>query len=176
LAALFPDRVLGYIRGEQHLVHYNPALSSQNDLFREAPYNGVMDDPQRLAVTAYMWLTAKQMPDERATLERLAQELAYEGIKKAVPRYYGASTFRQEWLDRRGRLMSSWKCPIVILQGHDSPTQPREWFDLEEIRELVPQAKVLNVKFIPGGHFWPLESPEETTTAIREALEAFSRE
>lgn len=168
--------MLGYIRGEQHLVHYNPALSSQNDLFRDAPYNGVMDNPQRLAVSAYMWLTTREIPDERETLERLSQELGYEGINRAVPRYYGASTFRQEWLDRRRRLMGLWRCPIVILQGHDSPTQPREWFQLEEIRELVPDANVLDVKFVPGGHFWPLESPDETTEAIREALGAFGRQ
>ncbi|RTE84674.1 hypothetical protein BHE90_000786 [Fusarium euwallaceae] len=172
IAALLPDRVLGYIRGEQHLIHYNPALSSQHALFLHAPYNGIMEDPQRLALTAYMWFTAQDIPDESSTLKRVAQELAYEGVSKAVPRYYGASTFHQEWLDRRRRLMGQWKSPIVIMQGYDSPTQPREWFILEEIQALVPQAKVLEVKFIPGGHFWPLESPEETTATLREALKA----
>ncbi|KAF4469511.1 Haloalkane dehalogenase [Fusarium albosuccineum] len=170
IAALYPDRVVGYIRGEQHLIHYNPALSTQHALFLNAPYNGIMSDPQRLAVTSYKWLTVRQVPDEAETLQRVAQELAYEGVDKAVPRYYGANTFHQEWLDRRKRLMASWRSPIVILQGYDSPTQPREWFDLEEIRGLVPNAKVLDVKFIPGGHFWPLESPAETTAAFREAL------
>ena len=164
--------MLGYVRGEQHLIHYNPALSSQHALFLHAPYNGIMEDAQRLALTAYMWFTAREIPDGAVTLQRVAQELAYEGISKAVPRYYGASTFHQEWLDRRRRLMWKWQCPIVIMQGHDSPTQPREWFNLEEIQGLVPLAKVLEVKFIPGGHFWPLESPTETTAALREALKA----
>ncbi|KAM5343596.1 hypothetical protein ACJ41O_012133 [Fusarium nematophilum] len=175
IAALFPNRVLGYVRGEQHLVHYNPGLSSQHAMFLTAPYNGIMSDPQKLVLTAYMWFAAKPIPQELETLRRVAQELAYEGVDKAVPRYYGASTFHQEWLDRRRRLMARWQCPVVILQGYDSPTQPREWFRLEEIQGFIPHAQVLDVRFISGGHFWPLESPEETTTALRNALGALAK-
>ncbi|KAF4948808.1 hypothetical protein FGADI_9365 [Fusarium gaditjirri] len=174
IAALFPGRVLGYVRGEQHLIHYNPALSSQHDMFLNAPYNGIMDNPQKLALWAYMWFSARQIPNEAPMLKRVAQELAYDGVSKAVPRYYNSSTFHAEWLDRRRRLMGKWTSPIVILQGYDSPTQPREWFNLEEIRKFVPRAQVLDVKFVPGGHFWPVESPEETTETIREALKALA--
>ncbi|KAJ4243478.1 hypothetical protein NW762_014809 [Fusarium torreyae] len=174
IAALFPDCVLGYVRGEQHLIHYNPALSSQHEMFVNAPYNGIMDNPQRLAIWAYTWFSVRDIPDEVSTLKRIGQELAYDGVNKAVPRYYSSSTFYSEWLDRRRRLMGLWTSPIVILQGYDSPTQPREWFELEEIRKLIPRAKVLDVKFVPGGHFWPVESPKETTDTIRESLKALA--
>jgi hypothetical protein len=40
------------------------------------------------------------------------------------------------------------------MQGYESRTQPRELY--EKVRE-----------YMPGGHFWMLESPKEMTEAIR---------
>lgn len=54
------------------------------------------------------------------------------------------------------------------MQGFDSPTQPREFY--EKAREYIPNAKNVDVKYMPGGHFWTLESPRETTEAIQSLL------
>ena len=48
---------------------------------------------------------------------------------------------------------------------YDSPSQPREFF--EDVEQYIPNARVVQLKFIPGGHFWPLESPSEATEGIR---------
>lgn len=56
----------------------------------------------------------------------------------------------------------------MIMQGYDSPTQPREFY--EEARDYIPNAKDVEVKYMPGGHFWTLESPVQTTEAIQELL------
>lgn len=166
IAANHPESVLRYGRGEQHLFHFNPALAPQGDLFMDAPYNGIMDDPKRLVLWGYTWLTMRPIPDKE--MERVIQEFSYPGITKAVPRYFNSSSFRQEWLARRDRLLAAWKCPVMILQGYESKTQPREFY--EDAKICIPNAKSVEVRYIPGGHFWSKESPDETTEAIRELL------
>ena len=56
----------------------------------------------------------------------------------------------------------------MLLQGYDSPSQPREFF--QDVEQYIPNAKAVKVKFIPGGHFWPLESPKEAIEGIRAML------
>ena len=167
IAANHPESVLRYARGEQHLYHFNPALAPQGDFFKDAPWTGVMEDPRRFAIWVYTWIT--KLPIADAEMERVIQEFSYPGIVRAVPRYFNSSTFRQEWLARRNRLLAAWKCPVMIMQGYESKSQPREFY--EKAREYIPNAKEVGVRYIPGGHFWTLESPEETTAAIRELLE-----
>lgn len=166
IAANHPESVLRYGRGEQHLHHFNPVLAPQEDLFRDAPWTGLMEDPKRFAVWVYTWITILPISDE--VMSRVIQEYSYSGIARAVPRYFNSSTFRQEWLTRRRRLLKAWTCPVVIMQGHASKTQPREFY--ERAREYIPHAKDVAVRYMPGGHFWTLESPEETTEAIRHLL------
>lgn len=163
LAANHPDAVLRYARGEQHLYHYNPALSPQGELFMNAAYNGILDNAAQLLVWAHASICVRPIPD--AIVERMIQEFSYPDINKAVPRYFNSSSFRQEWLQRRERLLSAWKCPVLILQGFDSKTQPREFYE-NITQEHMPNAKSVKVQLIPGGHFWSLESPEDTTAAL----------
>lgn len=163
LAANHPENVLGYARTEQHLYHFNPVLAPQFELFRDAAYNRSLDDAKRVVCMAYTSLVRIPVPTEE--LVRIVQEFSYPGISKAVPRYYNTCTPLQEWYERRRRLMSAWKCPVMLLQGYDSPSQPREFF--EGVEQYIPHARVVRLKFIPGGHFWPLESPNEATEAIR---------
>ena len=167
IAANHPESVLRYARGEQHLYHFNPALAPQGDLFKDAPYTGMMEDPKRFTIWVYTWITMLPIPDPE--MERVIQEYSYAGITRAVPRYFNSSTFRQEWLARRTRLLAAWKCPVMIMQGYESKSQPREFY--ENARDYIPNAKSVGVRYIPGGHFWTLESPSETTQAIRELLE-----
>jgi len=163
IAANHPEAVLRYARGEQHLYNFNPLLAPQGDIFMNAPWTGIMEDPKFFVVWVYTWITKIPIPDHE--MRRLIQEFSYPGITRAVPRYFNSSSFRQEWLARRNRLLNAWKCPVVIMQGYDSKTQPREFY--EKAREYIPNAKDVQVRYMPGGHFWTLESPKETTDAIR---------
>lgn len=166
IVAKQPESVLRYGRGEQHLYHFNPVLAPQGDLFMESPWTGLMEDPTRFVVWVYTWIAKLPIPEAEFT--RVIQEYSYPGIVRAVPRYFNSSTFRAEWLDRRNRLLQAWKCPVMIMQGYESRTQPREFY--EDAKRFIPNAKDVLIRYMPGGHFWTMESPNETTEAIMELL------
>ncbi|KPI37042.1 Haloalkane dehalogenase [Cyphellophora attinorum] len=169
LVAKHPESVLRYGRGEQHLYHFHPSLAPQGDLFRDAPYSGMFLDPVKFVTFCYTWITLRPVPD--AEMERTIQEWAFEGTAKAVPRYFNSSTFRQEWIARRspGGLLERWKCPVLIMQGKESKTQPWEWY--VDARKYIPNAKDVKVRFIEEAcHYWPTEQPELTTKAVEELL------
>jgi pimeloyl-ACP methyl ester carboxylesterase len=84
-------------------------------------------------------------------------------------RYFNSSTFRKEWIDRRVRPLNAWTCPILILQGYHSRTQPREWY--ENPRQFIPNARDVRVRFIDAGHFWPIENAQETIEFVRDFLD-----
>ncbi len=167
IAAKHPDRVLRYGRGEQHLFHFNPVLAPQDELFASAPWSGLMNDPKRFAIWVYTFVANLPIPE--ADMRRVIQEFMYPDITRALPRYFLSSTFRKEWIQRRRSLLPAWTSPVTILQGAESRSQPREFY--EDAREYIPNAKSVDVEFIPGGHFWTLESPTETTAAIAGMLE-----
>lgn len=167
ITARHPERVLRYGRGEQHLYHLNPTLGPQDLLFSDAPWSGLMNDPKRFVVWVYTFVA--NLPIDDGDMRRTIQEFCYPGVTKAVPRYFLSSTFRKEWIDRRTNLLDAWRCPVTILQGEDSRSQPREFYTAS--RDYIPNAKSVNVRLIPGGHFWTLESPRETTAAIEELLQ-----
>ncbi|GAA3311171.1 alpha/beta fold hydrolase [Streptomyces cinereospinus] len=166
IAADHSDRVLRYGRGEQHLYHFNPVLAPQADLFAEAPFTGLMNDPVEFTVFVYTWIATHDLPDDE--MRRVIQEYSYPGINRAVPRYFNSSTFRQEWIERRLRLIPAWTCPVMILEGYDSKTQPREFY--EHARDYIPNAKDVAVRYIQAGHFWSMERPDEVTALLRELL------
>lgn len=166
IAANHPESVLRYARGEQHLYHFNPKLAPQEEIFMNAPWTGVMEDPKRFVLWVYTWITKRPIPD--AEMARLIQEFSFPGIVRAAPRYFNSSTFRSEWLQRRNRLLAQWTCPVLILQGYDSKTQPREFY--EDARAYIPNASDVQVRYMQGGHFWSMECPEETTDAVRHLL------
>lgn len=166
MVAKHPENILRYARGEQHLYHFNPALAPQAIVFRDAARSGMMEDPVSFVCFVYTWVCNKELDEEE--MERTIQEFAWEGTATAVPRYFHSSTFRQEWLARRDRLLDMWTCPVMLLQGKDSKTQPQEWYEGAE--RYLPNAKSVQVRLISGGHFWAVESPEETTAAIEELL------
>jgi pimeloyl-ACP methyl ester carboxylesterase len=166
IVANHPEAVLRYGRGEQHLFNFNPNVAPQGDIFMQAPYTGMMEDATRFVCWVHGWVGGKPIIDEE--FERCIQEHSYPGISRAVPRYFNSSTFRSEWLDRRNRLLNAWKCPVLIMQGYNSKSQPREFY--ERSREYIPNAKDVAVTYIPGGHFWTMENPKETTEAIKKLL------
>ena len=85
-----------------------------------------------------------------------------------MPRYFNSSSFRKEWIDRRTRLLEAWTCPVMIIEGHESRTQPRELY--VDAPAYIPNAKEVTVRYIDSGHYWSLENPEQTTEAIVELL------
>lgn len=166
IAAKHPDRVLRYGRGEQHLYHFHPDLAPQGGLFAEAPHTGMMDDPRHFVVWLYTWISKYQVSDDE--MRRVIQEFAYPDINRAVPRYFNAQSFRQEWLRRRRDLLAAWRCPVMIIEGYDSKTQPREFY--EHSRDFIPNARSVAVEYVDAGHFWPMERPDEVTALVSKLL------
>jgi pimeloyl-ACP methyl ester carboxylesterase len=167
IAANHPDRVLRYGRGEQHLYHFHPDLAPQAQLFADAPRTGLMEDPRDFVVWLYTWVTKYPVGDD--DLRRTIQEFSYPDINRAVPRYFNAQSFRQEWLRRRRDLLPAWRCPVMIIEGYESRTQPREFY--EHAQEYIPNARSVTVEYIDAGHFWPKERPDEVTALIRKLLD-----
>jgi pimeloyl-ACP methyl ester carboxylesterase len=159
IGAAWPARVLRYIRGEQHLWHFNPALAPQELLFTDPDRARILDQPHALVLAAYTLLATK--PVEDADLARTIQEFAYPKISWAVPRYFNSSSFRKEWLDRRQRLIARWTFPTLVLQGAEDPRQPRQFY--EGIEGHLPNARL---EFLDCGHFFVLEALQQTTRAI----------
>ncbi|GGY18252.1 alpha/beta fold hydrolase [Streptomyces djakartensis] len=166
IVAAHPTRVRHYVRGEGHLYHFNPLLAPHDELIAEAPWSGLMEDPKRFVIWSYSSIAERPVADE--DMRRVIQEFSYPGINRAVPRYAMASSFRKEWLERRRDLIPRWSCPVTLMQGWDSRTQPREFF--ADLDEHLPNVPSLDVRFISGGHFWPLESPDEASAVLREVL------
>lgn len=168
VVARHPERVRHYVRGEQHLHHFHPDLAPHDELIAEAPWSGLMDDPKRFVLWTYTFVGNLPVPDD--DLRRTIQEFSYPGVSRAVPRYGMTSTFRKEWIERRRDLMARWRCPVTLVQGHGSRSQPREFY--ADAARHLPNAAAVDVRFVPGGHFWPLESPQETGATFRAALDA----
>jgi pimeloyl-ACP methyl ester carboxylesterase len=166
IAANHPESVLRYGRGEQHLYHFNNDLAPQAEMFAEAPWTGLMNDTAQFVVSLYASLAKHELPE--AEMRRTIQEFSYPGIDRAVPRYFHSSTFRQEWLQRRRRLLNEWKCPVLLIQGCDSKTQPREYYTNPE--QYIPNARAVDLVLIEAGHFWSMEKPLHVTDAIRRLL------
>jgi pimeloyl-ACP methyl ester carboxylesterase len=167
IAAKHPDRVLRYGRGEQHLYHFHPDLAPQAEVFANAPITGVMDDARHFVPSIYTWICKYPIPDDE--MRRTIQEFSYPNINRAVPRYFTSQSFRQEWLRRRRELLAAWTSPVMIIQGYESKTQPREFY--QHSREYIPNAHTVAVEFIDAGHFWPKEQPDVVTELIRKLLE-----
>jgi pimeloyl-ACP methyl ester carboxylesterase len=163
LAANHAERVLRYVRGEQHLYHFHPALAPQELLFTDPDRAGILRQPNRVVPGAYLNLARDPIADE--DIVRSIQEFSYPKIGWAVPRYFNSSSFRKEWIDRRTRLMAAWRFPVLILQGAADPRQPREFY--EGVEHHMPDARV---RFIDAGHFFVFEQPAATTAAISEFL------
>ena len=167
IAAKHPDRVLRYGRGEQHLYHFHPDLAPQGPMFADAPRTGIMDDPCHFVVWLYTWIYKYPVPDEE--MRRTIQEFSYPDVNRAVPRYFNSQSFRQEWLRRTRELLPAIKCPVMVMQGYESKTQPREFY--EHSRDYLPNARSVDVQYIDAGHFWSMEQPEEVTSLIQKLLQ-----
>ncbi|MCZ6510594.1 MAG: alpha/beta hydrolase [Alphaproteobacteria bacterium] len=159
LVARIAPRVRRWVRGSQHLWHYHPDLSPQEHMFTNSETRGILQQPAEL-VTRFFGLLCKY-PIPRDAVVRAIQEFGRPGVGLAVERYFQSSTFRQEWLDRRTRLIDAWQCPTLILQGSDEPPMPREFYTAD-VAARLPDARIA---FVDGGHFYVEENPEGTLAA-----------
>ncbi len=166
ITANHPQAVLRYGRGEQHLYHFHDDLAPQARMFAEAPWTGIMNDTAHFVVWIHTTIAKYDLPDDE--MRRTIQEFAYPGIDRAVPRYFHSSTFRQEWLQRRRRLLQDWRAPVLLIQGYSSRTQPHEFY--VDVQRYLPNAPAAEVVFIDAGHYWSMERPGDVTNAVRRLL------
>ncbi|GAB3570950.1 alpha/beta fold hydrolase [Amycolatopsis endophytica] len=164
LAANDPYRVIRYVRGEQHLFHYNPELSPQEHRFADPVRSRILANPGLKVAESYTYGTRHPIDD--AELRRAIQEFSYPGIPEAVPRYFNSSSFRLEWIERRTRLIEAWRAPVLVLQGKHDFRQPSEFYEGVEA-QLPPGSRV---HLLDGGHFWAQEVPDEYSRVVREFI------
>ncbi|MFI5507187.1 alpha/beta fold hydrolase [Mycobacterium sp. NPDC051804] len=171
LVSALGDRVTGYARGQQHLWHLHPSLHPQEQLFTSRDAPAILADAARFVTTAYTWLAERPVAAE--DLVRTIDEFGHEGIASSVPRYFHSSSFRQEWIDRRTKLLDSWRAPVLLLQGKHDPVQPYEFYTDPAVLQLLPEGS--GVHLFDTGHFWPFEAPHETVDVLRTFLDSVTR-
>jgi pimeloyl-ACP methyl ester carboxylesterase len=162
LVAAMGQRINGYGRGQQHLCHLHPSLHPQQSMMQSPEAPAMLSEAARFAATAYAWLTER--PVAQQDLLRTCTEFSYPGIATAVPRYFHSSSFRQEWVDRRTRLIRSWTAPVLMLQGAHDTLQPREFYEDPAVLAMLPPGSGLHL--FDTGHFWPFEAPRETVAVV----------
>ncbi len=106
LVARIAPRVRRWVRGSQHLWHYHPDLSPQEHFFTDPETRDILQQADVLVPRFFDLLCKHPIP--RDTVVRAIQEFGRPGVGLAVERYFQSSTFRQEWLDRRTRLIDAW--------------------------------------------------------------------
>lgn len=166
LVARDPYRVERYARGQQHLWHLHPDLYPQEARFAAAPKSGLFADAFEFVAMTYGTITEHDISE--ADLLRTVQEFSHPGIADAVPRYFNSSSFRQEWIDRRSRLIGAWRCPVLLMQGRHDLAQPWEFYADPDALSLLPDGS--DVSLLDGGHLWPLEVPDEANAILRDFL------
>ncbi len=163
LIANHPDVAAGYIRGEQHLVHFHPSLAPQEQMFLDPKASRKLGWTWLAIPMTYVMLTKKNISLEDKV--RALQEWKNPEIASTVLRYFYSSSFVKEWRDRRTRLISNWRCPVLILQGEQDDRQPKE--NYLGIEGYFHDAEV---RFVDAGHFYVTENPNGTTEAMRDFL------
>lgn len=155
IAARHADRVIRWVRGSQHLIHFHPDLAPQELLFSDLETRGILQDPVKMFEWGYGRLC--KHPIAKPDVIRAIQEFSRPGTGLAVERYFQSSTFRKDWIDRRTRLIPAWTAPMLILQGSDEPPMPGE--NYVGLEAYLPDARVA---FVDGGHFYVEENPADT--------------
>ncbi|MGO2111289.1 MAG: alpha/beta fold hydrolase [Pseudoclavibacter sp.] len=166
MVAKLGDRVIRYGRGQQHLWHLHPSLHPQEKMFTSVNAPFVLGNARATVIVAYTALTSRPVADD--LLVRTITEFSYPGIDQAVPRYFHSSSMRQEWIERRDRLIEAWQCPVLFLQGRDDPGQPHEFYTDPDVLSLLPTGSGLHL--FDAGHFWPFEVPDAAADVLRRFL------
>lgn len=170
LAGNHPQRVRCYVRMQQVCHIWRAEYSWQAGYFADplfGPY--LFGDPDLYYRFRLKAMLKNDVPAER--LETLMAEMSYPGLADAVVRYYQASTFEKERLDRI-RLFPHMNFPVLLLQGDRDDGQPTYYFDhpaLPAVR-CFPDARL---EWVQGaGHYTNLEKPEIVTEQVASFLAA----
>jgi pimeloyl-ACP methyl ester carboxylesterase len=164
----FPDRVARYVRMQQVCHIWRAENSPQGTYFADpvfGPY--IFGDPDYYFRFRLSGMLRNPVPPER--LETLAYEMSYPGLADAVIRYYQASSFERERLDRI-RLFPHMRFPVLLLQGDMDDGQPPYYYDHPELPATAcfPDARL---EWIEGaGHYTNLEKPDLVSERIEKFL------
>lgn len=159
IAAKQAGRILRYVRGSQHLIHFHPDLAPQEIMFTDPDTRNILQDPFKMFEWGFGRLC--KHPIDKSQVIRAVQEFSRLGTGVAVERYFQSSTFRKDWIDRRTRLIPSWTAPMLILQGDAEPPMPVE--NYEGLEEYLPDARVA---LVDAGHFYVEENPKDTLAEV----------
>jgi pimeloyl-ACP methyl ester carboxylesterase len=168
LAGNHPERVRCYVRMQQVCHVWRAEYSWQAGYFADplfGPY--LFGDPDLYFRFRLKAMLKNDVPVER--LESLKYEMSYPGLPDAVVRYYQASTFEKERLDRI-RLCPNMHFPVLLLQGDSDDGQPTYYFDHPSLPATgcFPDAEL---QWVEGaGHYTNLEKPEVVTECVAKFL------
>lgn len=168
LAGNHPERVLCYVRMQQVCHIWRAEYSWQAGYFADplfGPY--LFGDPDLYYRFRLKDMLKNDVPADR--LESLFYEMSYPGIADAVVRYYQASTFEKERLDRI-RLFPRMTFPVLLLQGDRDDGQPTYYFDHPSLPATLcfPDAAL---EWVQGaGHYTNLEKPDVVTEVVAKFL------
>ncbi|MCI2421438.1 alpha/beta hydrolase [Saccharopolyspora sp. K220] len=163
-----PDRVHCYVRMQQVCHVWRPEYSWQAEYFADplfGPY--LFGDPDVYFDFRLKAMLKNEVDEHR--LETLRYEMSYPGIADAVVRYYQASSFEKERIDRV-RLFPHMNFPVLLLQGNRDDGQPTYYFDHPKLPATLcfPSAEL---QWVDGaGHYTNLEKPEIVTEAVANFL------
>lgn len=168
-AGRHPERVVRYVRMQQ-VCHIWRAENSPQGVYFADPLFGryIFGDPDYYYRFRLGAMLKGHVAKER--LEILAYEMSYPGLAEAVVRYYQASSFEKERLDRI-MLFPHMNFPVLLLQGDLDDGQPPYYFDHPELPATAcfPDARLAWIE--GAGHYTNLEQPELVTRRIEEFLE-----
>jgi pimeloyl-ACP methyl ester carboxylesterase len=165
LVGRHPDRVLRYVRMQQ-ILHIWRAENSPQSVYFADPIFGpaIYGDPDFYFEYRLNSMLKNPVPTER--LEKFKQEMSYEGLANAVPRYFQSSSFEKERLDRTSRLLKFMDLPVMLLQGTNDGGQPCYYY-ADPVNPAVAQFPDARLEWIEGaGHYTHLENPHEVTAKI----------
>jgi pimeloyl-ACP methyl ester carboxylesterase len=168
-AGAHPERVLGYVRMQQVCHIWRPELSPQGVYFADSIFGRYLfGDPDYYFRFRISKMLKSPVPEER--IEKLKQEMSFPGTAEAVIRYYQASSFERERLDRI-LLFPRMHFPVLLLQAELDDYQPPDYYAHPELPATAcfPDARL---EWIQGaGHYTNLERPDLVTDAIERFLE-----
>lgn len=160
-----PERVLRYVRMQQ-ILHIWRAENSPQSVFFADPIFGptIFGDPDYYF--DYRLLKMLKNPVSPERLERFKEEMSFDGLADAVPRYFQSSSFEKERLDRTSRLIPRMRFPVLLLQATNDENQPRYYYadPVNPGTAIFPDARLAWIE--GAGHYTNLEKPDAVTAAI----------
>jgi pimeloyl-ACP methyl ester carboxylesterase len=167
-AGNLPERVVRYVRMQQVCHIWKRENSPQGEYFADplfGPY--LFGDPDLYFEYRLSKMLKNPVPEQR--LETLRYEMSYPGLADAVVRYYQASSFEKERLDRI-RLFPRMRFPVLLLQGNRDDGQPTYYYDHPQLPATLcfPDARL---QWVEGaGHYTNLEKPAAVTDQIEQFI------